>query len=249
MMSRQLDMKNMMQILQDVEIIKKVLFHKRHILLGPIIMLENEKRAMQACCQGQPHEEEYSQYSREEASMTSSPLRMIDHQMKVDVHQKDTPADPLNGNQVPLIVDGLRKIDAHETHSPGHEFNFANPKDCIPLDSLPDEETPFSVFPVRVNHGLEKSDLKKTASIYKISENKVPIQAETQIPKPKPLESKGQTSVNDPVRELREMVQGLKSDLDHERTMRVALDKRVLELEQQKCGPDSQLVVRDPKMT
>ena len=57
MMSRQLDLKHMMQMSQDVEIIKKVLFHKRHILLGPIISLENEKRALLASCQGEPHEE------------------------------------------------------------------------------------------------------------------------------------------------------------------------------------------------
>ena len=44
------------------------------------------------------------------------------------------------------------------------------------------------------------------------------------------------------------MVQGLKSDLDHERTMREALEKRVSELEQQKCEPKSQQVVGDSKL-
>ena len=44
------------------------------------------------------------------------------------------------------------------------------------------------------------------------------------------------------------MVQGLKSDLDHERTMREALEKRVSELEQQKCEPKSQQVVGDAKL-
>ena len=45
-LKRQLDTKHLLQLLQDVEIIKKVLFHERHLVLGPIIMLENEKRAM-----------------------------------------------------------------------------------------------------------------------------------------------------------------------------------------------------------
>jgi hypothetical protein len=52
MMARQLDFKHIMQISQDVEIIKKVLFHKRHILLGPIIALKNEKQFLMASCQG-----------------------------------------------------------------------------------------------------------------------------------------------------------------------------------------------------
>ena len=45
-LKRQLDTKHLLQLLQDVEIIKKVLFHERHLVLGPIIALENEKRAM-----------------------------------------------------------------------------------------------------------------------------------------------------------------------------------------------------------
>ena len=92
MMARQLDFKHIMQISQDVEIIKKVLFHKRHILLGPIIAIENEKRALLASCQGGPQEERKTRSPDQVDAICSASRQMADHQMKVEV----TPADPLN---------------------------------------------------------------------------------------------------------------------------------------------------------
>jgi hypothetical protein len=80
---------------------------------------------------------------------------MTDHQMKVDVSPKDTPADPLNDYQVPLIVDNLLKIDAHATHSTGNELNSAIPKDCTPLARLPNEDIPGTASFMKMDHGLE----------------------------------------------------------------------------------------------
>jgi hypothetical protein len=148
-------------------------------------------------------------------------------------------------------------MDAQATRSFDGELHFVKPTNSTPLARLPDEDTPGTACVIKPNHGLEKSDLKKTASIPNGSDRKLPIQAETQISKfesyglkiqtsdndvvCEPLKDKGQASTIDPVRELREIVQELKIDLDHERTMREALEKRVsvLELEQRKCEPKS----------
>jgi hypothetical protein len=99
MMARQLDFKHIMQISQDVEIIKKVLFHKRHILLGPIIALENEKRAILASYRSSFQEERTNRnvYSPgQDDAIEMGPSLVTDNQMKVDVSQKGTQADPLN---------------------------------------------------------------------------------------------------------------------------------------------------------
>lgn len=99
MMTRQLDFKHIMQILQDVEIIKKVLFHKKHILLEPIIALENEKQFLLACCQGGSQEEKTDSNVEsllQDDAIEIGPTRVTNNQMKVEVSQKSTPADPLN---------------------------------------------------------------------------------------------------------------------------------------------------------
>ena len=46
MMERQVDIKYIITKLQEFEILKKVLFHERHVGLAPFVCLENEKRAL-----------------------------------------------------------------------------------------------------------------------------------------------------------------------------------------------------------
>ena len=43
-LDRQTDMKHILQLFQDVELIKKVLFEQRHIVLSPLVTIECEKR-------------------------------------------------------------------------------------------------------------------------------------------------------------------------------------------------------------
>ena len=105
MMARQLDFKHIMQISQDVEIIKKVLFHKRHILLGPIIALENEKRALLASCQDGFQQDMNVLSPHQGNGIYSDPWQVNEHQMKVDVSHKGNPVDPLNDSQSQLIVE------------------------------------------------------------------------------------------------------------------------------------------------
>jgi hypothetical protein len=44
LLDRQTDFKHIIQLVQDVEIIKKVLFQERHLVLAPLVTLEAEKR-------------------------------------------------------------------------------------------------------------------------------------------------------------------------------------------------------------
>jgi hypothetical protein len=46
MVERGTDLKHLMQLCQDVEMIKRVVFQERHLLLGPIVALEYEKRSL-----------------------------------------------------------------------------------------------------------------------------------------------------------------------------------------------------------
>lgn len=46
MLQRQLDLKYYMQLAQDVELIKKVVFQERHLVLAPLVALEAEKRVV-----------------------------------------------------------------------------------------------------------------------------------------------------------------------------------------------------------
>ena len=46
LLERHLDLKNFFQLSQDLEIIRRVVFSQRHIVLSPLITLEAEKRAV-----------------------------------------------------------------------------------------------------------------------------------------------------------------------------------------------------------
>ena len=121
------------------------------------------------------------------------------------------------------------------------------------LTSSANNDSPLIAYS-KSKYGAEKIVLKKQQSILNGNDRKQPIRIKTPIStfEPlklkreastidvvcEPLQDKRQPSTIDPVTELREMVQELKSDLDHERTMRQGLEKRVSELEQQKCGPN-----------
>jgi hypothetical protein len=47
LLDRHLDLKNFFQLCQDLEIIRKVVFSQRHMVLSPLITLEAEKRAVE----------------------------------------------------------------------------------------------------------------------------------------------------------------------------------------------------------
>lgn len=47
LLNRQMDLKNYFQLTQDVELIKKILFKKRHLVLRHFVTLESEKRYME----------------------------------------------------------------------------------------------------------------------------------------------------------------------------------------------------------
>ena len=46
LLERHLDLKNYFQLCQDLEIIRRVVFSQRHMVLSPLITLEAEKRAV-----------------------------------------------------------------------------------------------------------------------------------------------------------------------------------------------------------
>lgn len=126
-------------------------------------------------------------------------------------------------------------------------------KNSTKPDRLPDVGTPFTELASESHNTLKKSILKNTTGIMKGNDRKQANKTKTVITTFEPLKARrkadssdvvcepleyiGSHSAIDPVRELREMVQELKSDLDHERTMRQGLEKRVSELEQQKSEP------------
>lgn len=107
---------------------------------------------------------------------------------------------------------------------------------------LPDIGTHFKELASESQNPFKKSILKSTTGIMKGNDRKQAKKTKTVITTFEPLKSKrkadstdvvceplehiGSQSAIDPVRELREMVQELKSDLDHERTMRLGLEKR-----------------------
>jgi hypothetical protein len=151
-----------------------------------------------------------------------------------------------------LIAGSGKKKDNQTTPSLDSEFksNFDSPKNSNMLTRSPNDDTPVTAYSKKKYDG-EKIILKNKQGIFKGNDRKQPIRTKKPISKFKPLKLKGQTSTIDvvceplqpdtvdPITELREMVQELKSDLDHERTMRQGLEKRVSELEQQKCEPNS----------
>jgi hypothetical protein len=47
LLDRHLDLKNFFQLCQDLEIIRRVVFSQRHMVLSPLITLEAEKRAVE----------------------------------------------------------------------------------------------------------------------------------------------------------------------------------------------------------
>ncbi len=47
LLERHLDLKNHFQLCQDLEIIRRVVFSQRHMVLSPLITLEAEKRAVE----------------------------------------------------------------------------------------------------------------------------------------------------------------------------------------------------------
>lgn len=55
---RQTDLKHLMHLCQDVEMIKRVLFQERHLLLGPIVALEYEKRSLKRYDERIEHQKE-----------------------------------------------------------------------------------------------------------------------------------------------------------------------------------------------
>jgi hypothetical protein len=126
-------------------------------------------------------------------------------------------------------------------------------KNSTKPDRLPDVGTPYTELASESHNPLKKSILKNTTGIMKGNDRKQANRTKTVITTFQPLKAKrkvdstdfvceplehiGSHSAIDPVRELREMVQELKSDLDHERDMTQGLEKRVSELEQQKSEP------------
>ena len=124
------------------------------------------------------------------------------------------------------------------------KLDFDGPKNSNRIARLPNEDTPVTAYS-KSKYDEEKIILKKQQSILNGNDRKQPIKIKTPISTFEPLKStkqartidvvcepltdKGQPSTIDPVTELREMMQELKTDLDHERTMRQELEKRVSE--------------------
>jgi hypothetical protein len=150
MTERGTDLKHLMQLCQDVEMIKRVVFQERHLLLGPIIALEYEKRSLkryderlEAHKENEDNKAQWMRYrdqKNKKGSQTHIKKKIYDEKGDLKpTGSKDSPKDPeqplpiyMKGGHIEMIKqstkDGWETPMKHldDKHGNTTESNFTN---------------------------------------------------------------------------------------------------------------------------
>ena len=219
-LDRQLDMKHVLGLIQDLEIIKRVVFQERHQLLSPLVTIESEKREVR----GSDVPVKFNPDGRRLFSFGSE-----DAEQDMNVPDEEEPK--ANGGRLSLFAFGGLEQDMNVAGD--ENLNFDQQR----LPKTPSDELPKTPSDEPDSHKLQnqlfgQKVVQVTPRVFPIAGNYEPF--------PQSISHAGNAeSDSQKIEIISKMVLSLQIDLQSERSRREILEEKVKKLENNSTKPST----------